>query len=181
MAAAAYFASVEAFEHELSGKAPVEDLGAVLHFDSADLDSNRAGQISPKQRTRLWHRDELQMAGAGVSMVGGIAFNVALLTGAMTVHGKGAGIGVSLMLIGGIFGWTSWLLWLDLAAGNVASVEGDLTTTTTSTRSGMSYFFVIAGKRFGVPREAFAEVREGSRRVYYLRHSGALLSIEPSA
>lgn len=180
MAAAAYFASVEAFEREQSGKSPMEDLGAILHFDGADLDANRAGQLSPQQRSRLWHRDELQLAGAGVSMAGGVAFNVALLAGWMTVHGKGAGLGVSLMLIGGMFGWTSRLLWLDLAAGNVATLEGDLTTTSTSSRSGMSYYFVISGKRFGVPRAAFAEVREGPRRLYCLRRSGTLLSVEPA-
>lgn len=122
------------------------------------------------------------MAGAAVCLIGGTAFNVALVAGWMgTIHGRGAGLGVAAMLLGGILGWSSWLLWLDLAAGNVVPLEGNLTTTTTSTRSGTNYYFVVAGKRFGVPHEAFADVREGKRRLYYLRRSATLLSIEPVA
>jgi hypothetical protein len=182
----AFFATAEEAQHGGAGAAPAAgfaDLGAILHFDPSDLDSNRAGLISPNQHSRLWHRDELQLGGAAVAMIAGIIFNVALLAGWMgTVHGRGAGLGVALMLIGAILGWSSCVLWLDLASGAVAVAEGALTSTTTnSARSGTHYFFVIAGKRFAVPREAWAQAVDGRlTKAYYLRRSETLLSVEPS-
>ena len=180
--AAGYFAALQTFEHDMHPtNAGPEDLGRLLHFDATDLYANRAGLISPTQRTRLWHRDELQLAGAAICLLSGLAFNAALIAGWMTIRGRGAGLGLVLMLLGGLLGALSWTLWTDLAAGSVVSVEGDLTTDMTSSmRGGTSYYFAINGMRFGVPKQAFEQLHEGKRRLYYLKRSMTLLSVEPT-
>jgi hypothetical protein len=174
---------VEAFEQagQKPGSDP-ENLGQVFHYAEADLDTNRAGLISSSQRSRLWRRDMVQLVAAAACLAGGVLFNVGLLAGWFTAHGKGAILGVALILVGVLFGWSSALLWLDLAGGRVATAEGELRTMERATpRSGNVFSFEIGGLSFSVPRSAYDQVHEGRRRLYYLRRSGTLLALEPPA
>lgn len=180
-AVADYFARVEAFEHP--GRKPepgAEDLGHLLHFDGADLDSNRAGLISASQRKRFWRRDLLQLVAASACLIGGVLFNVGLIAGWFTARGKGAGLGLALMALGVVFGFASALLWLDLATGKVAMVEGQLQMIERSTRSGVVYSFEVGGLTFNVPSQAYGQIPVVPMRVYYLRRSQALLALEPA-
>ena len=173
-----YFKRVEAFEAVAPRPGP-ENLGPIFHYTDADLDSNRAGLISSSQRSRLWRRDMLQLVAAAASLVGGALFNVALLAGWFTAHGKGAVLGIALILVGVLFGVMSGALWLDLAGGRVAVAEGELRTTERGTRYGVAYSLEVGGLSFSVPRSAHDQVHGGHRRVYYLRRSGTLLALEP--
>ena len=180
-AVADYFAKVEAFEHPgQEAKPSAEDLGNVLHFDAADLDSNRAGLISATQRSRLWRRDMLQLVGASAFLIGGIVFNVGLIAGWFTAQGKGAGLGLALMAVGVVIGFASALMWLDLSTGRVATVEGQLQMIERTTRSGIVYSFEVGGLSFTVPRRAYDQMPATPMRVYYLRRSQTLLSLEPA-
>lgn len=179
--AARYFDDVEAFErpgHQSSS----EDLGRIFHFSEADLDSNRAGLLSPGQRTRLWRQDMLKMLGAAVCLVAGVLFNIALLAGWITAHGRGAGLGVALIVLGLVIAVWSAETWLDLAAGTVLTADGYLRATEriASGRYGptTTYCFEIAGQTFDVPKEAHDEVHQGKRRLYYLRRTRTVLSVD---
>ena len=176
-----YFAKVEAFEHPRPKPKPgAADLGHLLHFDGADLDSNRAGLISPSQRSRLWRRDMLQLVGASACLIGGIVFNVGLLAGWFAAHGKGAGLGVALMLVGGLIGFASTLLWLDLATGQVSAVQGQLQMVVTAGRSGMVHSIEVGGLSFTVSPQVYDQIPATPMRVYYLRRSRTLLALEPA-
>lgn len=180
-AIADYFGKVEAFEHPDRGpKAGPVDLGQVLHFEDADLDSNRAGLISPSQRNRLWRRDMLQLVAASACLIGGVLFNVGLVAGWFTAHGKGAGLGLALMAIAVVFGYASALLWLDLATGQVATAQGQLQLVTRATRSGIVYAFEVGGLTFDIPGRAYDQISAVPMRVYYLRRSQTLLALEPA-
>src|SRR5207248_10729810 len=89
----------------------------------------RAGLLSAAQRSRLWRQDVLKMLGAAVCLVAGAMFNVALLAGWMTAHGRGAALGVSLILVGLILAVWSAVTWLDLMPGSVLTAEGYLRPT----------------------------------------------------
>jgi hypothetical protein len=181
-AVADYFAKVEAFEHPGPKPKPgADDLGHLLHFDNADLDSNRAGLISAAQRSRLWRRDVLQLVGASACLIGGIVFNVGLLAGWFTARGKGAALGVVLMFIGGLIGFSSTLLWLDLATGQVSTVQGQLQMVATASRSGMVHSFEVGGLSFTVSLQVYDQIPATPMRVYYLRRSRTLLALEPAS
>jgi hypothetical protein len=174
-----YFERVEAFEHPGPEPKPgSEDLGQLLHFDAADLDANRAGLISASQRSRLWRRDMLQLVAASACLIGGVLFNIGLLAGWFTAHGKGAGLGLALMAVAVVFGYASTLLWVDLATGQVAKVEGRLQMIERATRSGVVYSFEVEGLTFKVPRHAYDQISAVLMRVYYLRRSQTLLALE---
>ena len=189
-AVADYFERVSAFEHKLAPQtfesAPAaraagpENLGPLLHFDDADLDANRAGSLSESQRKRLWRLEVLKVAGAAILLGAGALFNVALIAGWMTAHGRGAGAGLGLMLIGIALAAISAPPWLDLARGKVMMAEGDLRATEQVTRSSTIHYFTVDGMSFNVSKAAHDELRAGRRRVYYLRRSKTLLSVEPS-
>jgi len=180
-AVADYFAKVEAFEHPSPKPKPgAEDLGHLLHFDSADLDSNRAGLISASQRSRLWRRDMLQLVGASACLIGGIVFNVGLFAGWFTARGKGAGLGVALMLLGVLIGFASTLLWLDLATGQVSTVQGQLQMVVTASRSGLVHSIQVGGLSFTVSVQVYDHSPATPMRVYYLRRSQTLLALEPA-
>ena len=178
-----YFEQVEAFERP-TRQSGTEDLGRIFHFDQADLDTNRAGLLSPSQRTRLWHQDMLKMLGAAVCLVAGVLYNIALLAGWLTTpaHGRGAVLGVSLILLGLVLAAWSAETWLDLAPGSVLVADGYLRATEriASGRYGSRtvYCFEVDGQTFDVPQDAHDEVREGNRRVYYLRRTRTVLSVD---
>ena len=154
-------------------------MGEALQFDAADLDSNRAGLISSSQHRRLWRRDAWQLAGAGTSFVAGSIFNIALIAGWMgTVHGRGAGLGLGLMLLGVIVGYASITLWLDLLSRRVTTAEGPADLEEKRGRSGTQYCVRIANARFDVPLQVYNEVGPGRWKAYFLKRSNTLLSLE---
>ena len=181
---AQYFDSVEAFERPTLQPGP-ENLRESLHFDDADLDSNRAGVLSAAQRTRLWRQDMMKMLGAAVCLIAGMLFNIALLAGWMTVHGRGVGVGVSLMLVGLILAVWSAETWLDLTPGSVLVAEGYLRPAEriVTGRYGSSTIVCveIGNQTFDVPKAAHDAIREGKRRLYYLRRTRTVLSVDPPA
>jgi hypothetical protein len=180
-AVAAYFGRIEAFEQPY--REPNSDwqgLGHTLRFDSADLDSNRADLVSPSQRSRLLRRDMLQLVAASACLIGGVLFNVGLIAGWFTARGKGAGLGLALMALGVVVGFASALLWLDLATGKVAMIEGQLQMIERSTRSGVVCSFQVGGLTFNVPSRAYDQIPAVPMREYYLRRSHALLALEPA-
>lgn len=180
-AVAQYFDHIDAFERPDQPSGP-EDLGDLLHFDATDLDANRAGLLSGRQRQNLWRRDMLIILGAAGCLVGGAIFNIALLAHWMTAHGRGAGLGVGLMFIGVLLAVWSAETWMDLATGNVLVAEGELhrAERIEAGRYGSRtiYSIEIGGQTLDVSKAVHDEIREGRRRVYFLRHTRALLSVD---
>ena len=69
------------------------------------------------------------MLGAATCLVAGAVFTVALLAGWTTVQGRGAALGVSLILLGLILAVWSADTWLDLTPRSVLTAEGYLRPT----------------------------------------------------
>ncbi len=124
---AQYFGRVEAFEGPAAQPSP-EDLGKIFHFDDADLDANRAGLLSASQRTRLWRQDMLKILGAAVCLVAGSVYNIGELAGWLPIptHGRGAFLGIALILLGLVLAVWSAETWLDLTPGSVLVANGYL-------------------------------------------------------
>lgn len=182
---AQYFGRVEAFEGPAAQPAP-EDLGKIFHFGEADLDANRAGLLSAPQRTRLWRQDMLKMLGAAVCLVAGTVYNIGELAGwlPLPTHGRGAVLGIALILLGLVLAVWSAETWLDLTPGSVLVAKGYLhqTLRTVSNRYGQPitvYCFQIGNETFNVPIAAYDALHEGNRRLYYLRRTRTVLSVEP--
>lgn len=179
---AKYFDQVEAFERPAHDAEP-EGLGRIFHYDEVDFDSNRAGLLSNSQRSRLWRQEVLKIVAAAACLVGGTAFNIALVGGWMHANARGRILGLGLWAVGLVLAVWSMEIWLDLAAGTVLVAEGDLKATErmSSGRYGPSitYLFEINGQTFPVSKEAHDRLREGKRRLYYLRRSGTILSLDP--
>ena len=182
-AIAHYFERVEAFERP-TRQSGSEDLGTIFHFDGADLDANRAGLLSAAQRSRVWRQDIWRILGAAVCLVVGTAYTIGELAGWIPVptRGRGAILGIALILLGLLLAVWSAQTWLDLANGNVLVADGYLRPTEriASGRYGAStvYCFDIGGQTFDVPKDAHDAVREGKSRLYYLRHTRTVLSID---
>ncbi|HEX7264831.1 MAG TPA: hypothetical protein VF383_11690 [Candidatus Dormibacteraeota bacterium] len=181
---AQYFGRVEAFEGPAAQPAP-EDLGKIFHFDEADLDANRAGLLSASQRTRLWRQDMLKILGAAVCLVAGTVYNIGELAGWLPVptHGRGAVLGIALILLGLVLAVWSAQTWLDLTPGSVLVANGYLhqNQRTVSGRYGQPitvYCFQIGNETFDVPIAAYDALHEGNRRLYYLRRTRTVLSVE---
>ena len=160
------------------------DLGWILNFKEADLEANRAGQISVSQGRRLWRQEILKLVVAFVLLVGGSLSIVSYEAGwiAVSTKAKGVAVGVVLLLFGALFVWMSAVLWLDLLTGQVSTVEDEVRPHEANTgRGGPVYSLNLPGLSFRVPYAAFNEVqqRPGRRRVHYLKRSKTLLSIEP--
>jgi len=178
-----YFERLQDFEQPKQITGP-EDLGSILHFDAADLSDNRAGFISKSQRRRFLRRDILLIVGSAACLIGGTAFNIALLVALIPFRGRGVVLGLALWIVGGLLALVSGQLWLDLAGGRASVAEGILRTTEQAStgRYGGSvhYFLEVAGQRFEVPRAAYDQVREGiERRIYYLPKTKTVLSVDP--
>ena len=146
-----------------------------LHFSETDLEANRAGRLTATQRARLWGQDWIKLLAGASCLAVGVVFQIGVFVGWMPVHGRGAALGFGLIALGVIVLAISALQSLDLINGSVSTAEGVLGFGDAP----LLYQVVVNGVTFNVPKTVFDTVTEVRWRVYYLRRSQTVLSMEP--
>lgn len=142
----------------------VPELSHVAGYSLDDVRYNCVGQQSPAQR-RQWRN---LLAGNLV----GYGFGIAI-TGIMVAHGAGI---ISLLILVLCAGATLKTLVdaVDLWAGHVSQVDGDITTEVKHDSDGPDHHWVhIEDLRLEVTRDAYwALVPGGPYRIFYVRQPG---------
>ncbi len=160
-------------------------LGMTIGFNPDDLQLNRQGRISHRQRRRL-----LGLMRSGLyGTVLGAGFAGFLLVYGFLLHPEkpklpfvaGAGFGVLAMVMS-FKGLAAGLA--DSLAGSVRSGEGRVTRFTETRRGGRSsytdYYFGLDELRFSVSSVAYEALIEGlTYRVFYLPRTRMILGMEP--
>jgi hypothetical protein len=156
----------------------VQELGGLLGFDPADLALNRAHRLSPHQIT-----EGMRVAGGSLGFLFvsvGIGLTLAFLgrPGAFRAV-AGAAIGLA---AGGAAALGAW------DAGGAAIRPAAVTTegilAYERSRAVTGTMMVVGSFRMALPRGSALphKLPEGGRfRVYYVRQTGTLLSMEPAA
>jgi hypothetical protein len=165
---------------EMKLKAHFRELAQAIGFTTAELDENRHGQISKKQRQKL--EDERFERGIGLAMLLFILFSALFgVTEKKFTLDSMAAVFAVLVLVA-IFLVGRWRhINEDLAQNTVESVNGQVSTY---------YSFLIQQKyqnkltvghmEFGIPAKARALFAKGGiYHAYFSPHSKILLSIEP--
>lgn len=169
-----------------------DELAQALGFDATELEMNRAGRLGPAEARLQMRRMVKPIGGTLVFLAATAGFGSLLRTvGVASVSGAEllVGMALSLVLVGLGIRFAALLL-LDLRAGVVESVEGDVKTAESATRVGpigifpgtriWSYsWYLDGGGRFVVPGRAFAVLTPGRHRLFYLPRSRRLVAAEP--
>lgn len=162
-------------------------LQTILGFTDADLDANRAGQLSDSQRNVLlrgWRRTRNILIVA--ILVLGLAATFILFFGqenqspVLTFIGMGLTV-VNALLVG--MGARSYMrTQRDLREGGVTALEGELRHTiqlNVRNRRSRVYALDIAGERLIVPRDTFNAFEErAAYRIYRTPSTQILLTAE---
>ena len=160
-------------------------LGMTLGFSTPDLELNRQGRISRRQRKYLWKDMRSQLYGAvlGGGFAGGLILYGPILhpEKKMLPFFVAAGFGVlaALMSLKGLVS-----AFADSTSGAVKSAEGKVTRYSQSTGSGRSsrtsYYFALGDLNFSVSNAAYEAMIEGlTYRAFYLPRTRTLLALEP--
>jgi hypothetical protein len=142
-------------------------------FRLEELDANRQGLVSSRQRSRLV-RGLLFLFVVMLALVVVSIWQVDLLLqnspwGFLVLGGF-----LALLLI------ATYRRWLDLLEGRVAMVEGFVQRVEESSDDSSSYYYVVGKQRFSVNSAAYVALVPGERyHLYYLPHSKKLVSVEP--
>jgi len=169
-----------------------EELARALGFDATELEMNRAGRLAPAEARLQVRRMVKAIGGTLVFLAAAAGFGSLMRTvGVASVSGVEllVAMALSLFLVGLGIRFATLLL-LDLRAGVVESVEGDVKTAESATRVGpigifpgtriWSYsWYLDGGQRFVVPGQAFAVLTPGRHRLFYLPRSRRLVAAEP--
>jgi hypothetical protein len=160
-------------------------LGMTVGFSTEDLELNRQGRMSRRQRkmARRNMRSQLYGAVVGGGFAGGLIVYGPILhpEKKMLPFFVGAGFGV-LALVMSLKGIISDIA--DTFSGAVLSAEGKVARYTRSGSSGRSsqtyYYYGLGDMNFSVSSAAYEALIEGlTYRVYYLPRSKMLLALEP--
>lgn len=151
---------------------------SAFQITEEDLKQNRAGQISPQQRRRLW-RDRLPTIFSFVSLwlLIGLIYtgfrNEA--TSAVTVQCLGGLLIASLMVAIAVILRAWWLM----SQVNVSTAVGIAKLSERTDRYG-GLFLHLDGRNFELNRQQFNLIRDGmSLAVYYVAYRKRVLAIEP--
>lgn len=163
-------------------------LGAANGFQRADLDANRRGELTPKQRQRLGVDSRVVLTFAAIVAVMGVTFGI---VAAVTWHlrnGVGTGtaaIAVACLLVAGATIMRSRQVRGESIAPHIAVYEGRIIKATSAQvpparARAAAYFYSIEGAHLPVTPEGF-EVLDDSvpYRIFYLVRTQQLLSMEP--
>jgi hypothetical protein len=150
-----------------------EALSRANNFRMDELDTNRQGGLSARQRFRVM-RGLAFLLVILVALVVGAAWQFPLL---LRYSPWGFLIG-GLILFGLLV--ATYQRWLDLLEGRAAMLEGFVQATEHSSEDSNTYYYELDKERFTVTSAAYRALIPGERyRLYYLPHSKKLLSIEP--
>lgn len=154
-------------------QAPLLTVLASVHgFSLGDLEMNRQGWLSARQRSKLLRA---AMLWVGFTVAGALAL---LLWMPDDLELTGIVILVIFALLLLYIGYTHYA---DMLAGRVAMLEGVVVSTKhTGDEGGYTYHYVMGRERFTVSESAYLALISGlPYRVYYGPKSKKLLSIEP--
>ncbi|MCA9904441.1 MAG: hypothetical protein KC547_11340 [Anaerolineae bacterium] len=162
------------------------ELMAALDITQQDLDANRAGRLSQRQRERLegtrrfWDTlDRLTKIASpiliGLTILDGIRLGD-------TVSSRAAIIGLICILALIFFlyvGSRRRSLDRDLSTGDVTSIEGIAKLTKFRRRNGVRHRISIGQEHFDVPSHVFMAFEDGTRYiVYFISHSRKMIAAE---
>lgn len=160
-------------------------LRSVLRFDDADLDANRAGQPSPRQRMRLragWQRARLTYAAVAViNVIGAIACLFAGQQGGSLVLSLigFAFLGINAAVVG--LAAQAYLRYnRDAASGAVVVLAGYPQHTIRVAGRSLTYVLTVNDERLYVTKEVFLAIERDTTAYRFYRTPGTntLLSVE---
>jgi hypothetical protein len=163
-----------------------DHLMQAIGFDEADLEANRAGQLTYRQLNRLKSASVLATLGWGISaLVAAVGLMILLL---MTQSIEKFPADVTFLLvasgggvIGGLilyFGLKAKRLSTDLREKRLTAVEGRIDLSLTGGQY-TSYTIRVADLHFPAKKEAFLAFKNGDPyRIYYAPHTKRILSVE---
>lgn len=162
-------------------KTGVMMLGPAFRFSGEDLQANRQGKLTAKQRRRLWGRFFMFFFGGFLLLFVPIILAlvlIALATGSALADTFWDGRMVSGYMVGLLLwsiylgaNYRTWLIVIDLMRGKVISVTGAIRT--------WGRYLMVEDYQFVVDEDALNLVKDGLRyRIFTLPFSSTLLSIE---
>ena len=162
-----------------------DDLMRLLNFEPADLQANRAGHLSDRQRQRL---GRLRRRAALLS--GAIMVMIVLLATGVIFLGQRQGsaiallVGIGLTSINAVIMGRAVQNWLrldeDLRRDEVEELDGTIQRTVRVIGRALIYLIKIDGRELNVPKAVFNALPEGGRwRISRARRSASLLAAEP--
>jgi hypothetical protein len=150
----------------------------VLLGRASDLAENEAGYLSYRQGRRLLRRTaHLPLSALGVLLIGAILVWALLATGiiAPSVYG---GL-VFLAVLAGLLLRSWWPVVADVVAGRVATVEGELHTSSTLGIVRRIYYCHVSNTSFVIPARLFHALEPGRCRCYYAPRTKRLMNVQP--
>lgn len=149
-------------------------LSQAHHFSLDELDTNRLGHVSGRQRGRLVSKLVFLVVIAAALVIGSIWQSTLVLQNGPWSFLVLAAVAFFLLML-------TYQRWLDLLGGRVAMVEGFVQREEHSSGDdGSTYYYNVGGEQFMVNGVAYQALVPGERyRLYYLPHSKKLVSIEP--
>ena len=155
-----------------------------LRFSEADLDANRAGQLSPAQLERMHEARRRQMVIAALIFLSLVLLATGFIYGGQRSQNQILAVaGWLLIVINAILVGSAGRAFMryasDMRAGNVEALAGDVERVLRRGRQGDAYLIRIRGQSLRVTREVFLSFQhEAPYRVYRTVREGLLLSAE---
>ena len=162
-----------------------DHLMQAIGFDEADLEANRAGELSEQQtgdarQSDRWLR-RMNWAVVLMLVVGGIWVWLDGVSGQsfLTAIVEFAGIGLVTFAVIRYFAFRRRQEAKFLAANPIPVVEGRIQLDFHTSRYGSWYRLLVADMRFDVTKQAFLAFKNGDPyRIYYAPHTKRILSVE---
>jgi hypothetical protein len=154
-------------------QAPLLSVLAAVHgFSLGDLEMNRRGWLSARQRSKLFRSAVLWV----IFTIAGALALLLWMPDDLELWGM-----VILLLVALLLLYMGYTRYADMLAGRVAMLEGTVVTERHSgEEGGYTYHYRIGRERFSVNESAYLALISGlPYRVYYGPKSKKLLSIEP--
>jgi uncharacterized membrane protein len=160
-------------------------LASALDFNSDDLQVNRSGMISERQRARL----RASRSRAALLSVLALVVIGLVAAGVLFLAQQGKSwiallIGIALTVVNALIMGRMVQNWLrtagDLQRAEVQTLSGVVTRTVRVIGRAVIYVLAIDGRELIIPKEVFNAIADGSRwRLYRAAQTGTLLAGEP--
>lgn len=163
--------------------AQAQNLARRLHFHPDDLEANRRGYISARQRRRLLRQLGLHAVGLalGALLLVGAAGDI-VESGEITAAAIISYVPLLLLAAGGAayLGQRIIRYGRDVASQRCLTVSGAVRTRISGGYRSRQVYLLVNGMEFPIPARAYEAIVEGARcRVYYLPHSREIAGMEP--
>ena len=166
-----------------------QQLRAAIGFSDQDLAENVAGRIGQRQRQVLLRADAVRLVGAVLCLPAGIGLLVVAWLNVDPRHTfRAAATGGVLLFAAGGLALSARSLWLDIAGGAVARVEGLVEPVAEDMRVGVglsrfttsTYYWKVNGQRFQVSGAAYGALTPAEYKLYFLPRTRRVVALEPA-